>query len=57
MAFVNGIAAGLKGGAVITGIPYIHPIASLLLLTVNIRDVGVRLLVRLLSAHEVVNRR
>jgi hypothetical protein len=44
MTFVNGLATGLKGGAVITGIPYIHPIASLLLLTVNIRDVSVRVL-------------
>lgn len=40
----GGLAAGLKGGAAVTGMSYILPIASLLLLTVNIRDAGVRLL-------------
>jgi hypothetical protein len=49
MTLVTGIATGLKGGAVITGIPYIHTIASLLLFLVNIRDVSVRLLTRLPS--------
>jgi hypothetical protein len=43
----GGLAAGLKGGAAVTGMSYILPIASLLLLTVNIRDAGVRLLTRL----------
>jgi hypothetical protein len=39
----GGLAAGLKGGAAVTGIHYMLPIASLLLLTVNIRDASVRL--------------
>jgi hypothetical protein len=40
---------GLRDGAAMTGIPYISSIASLLLLTINLRGVSVRLLTRLPS--------
>jgi len=43
LAVVTSGLTGLRDGAAITGIPYISPIASLLLLVVNIRGVSVQL--------------
>ena len=43
MAVVTTGLAGLRDGASITGIPYISPIASLLLVIVNIQGVSVQL--------------
>lgn len=40
--FANGLATGLRGGAAVTGIPFISPISSLLFLAVNMRDASVR---------------
>ena len=53
----GGLAAGLTAGAAATGMSYILPIASLLLLTVNIRDASIRLLKRSTSISRVVDRR